>query len=69
MNVLMFIVCVAIGVVDQIDNGVASVEINNGGQFETVDVPLKDIPCAIKEGGEIIFTVDKDGKEKIRCLK
>jgi hypothetical protein len=69
MNILMFIMCVAIGVVDQIDNGVASVEVNNGGQFETIEVPLKDIPCTVREGGEILFTVDRDGSEKIRCLK
>jgi|1_EtaG_2_1085319.scaffolds.fasta_scaffold145671_2 hypothetical protein len=69
MNILMFIMCVAIGVVDQIDNGVASVEVNNGGQFETIEVPLKDIPCTVREGGEILFTVANDGSEKIRCLK
>ena len=64
MNVLMFIVCVAIGVVDQIDNGVASVEINNGGQFETVAVPLSDIPCVIKEGGKLSSRLTRMGKKK-----
>ena len=69
MNILMFIMCVAIGVIDQIDNGIASVEINSGGQFEIIEVPLADIPCAIREGEEIIFTTTENGSEKIRCLK
>tara|TARA_Y100000593_G_scaffold41785_1_gene80126 strand:+ start:591 stop:812 length:222 start_codon:yes stop_codon:yes gene_type:complete len=58
----------AIGIVDAIDGDYATVEVNNYGNFEYVDVKLTDIPCDIKEGSELLFTEDKDNQRVITCL-
>ena len=58
----------AIGIVDTIDGDYATVEVNNYGNFEYVDVKLTDIPCDIKEGSELLFTEDKDSQRVITCL-
>tara|TARA_B100000029_G_scaffold412688_1_gene415409 strand:+ start:179 stop:400 length:222 start_codon:yes stop_codon:yes gene_type:complete len=58
----------AIGIVDTIDGDYATVEVNNYGNFEYVDVKLTDIPCDIKEGSELLFTEDKDNQRVITCL-
>ena len=69
MNVLVFVMFMAIGIVDQINGEVATVEVDNRGKLELIDVPLTNIPCPIREGEEILFTTARDGSEKIRCLK
>jgi len=69
MNILLLAMFVAIGVVDQINGEFVSVEINNRGKLEMIDVSLKDIPCPIREGEEILFTTDRSGEKRIRCLK
>jgi hypothetical protein len=58
----------AIGIVDTIDGNYATVEVNNYGNFEYVDVKLTDIPCDISEGSELLFTEDKDNQRVITCL-
>tara|TARA_R100000008_G_scaffold72139_1_gene50174 strand:- start:433 stop:663 length:231 start_codon:yes stop_codon:yes gene_type:complete len=68
MKHILFIVWAAIGMVDSIDGGVASVEILNRGNYEYINVEIKDIPCSVNEGDEILFTEDEDGNRKIQCI-
>ena len=68
MKHILFIVWVAIGMIDSVDGNFASVEILNHGRYEYVSVNLNDIPCKVVEGDEVVFTEDKKGKRKIRCI-
>ena len=68
MKHILFIVWVAIGMVDSIDGNFASVEILNRGKYEYINVNLNDIPCTVGEGDEILFTEDEDGTRKIECI-
>jgi len=68
MKHILFSMLVAIAVVDSIEGDFASVEVLNRGRYEYIDVKLKDIPCTIREGDEIVFTEDEKGKRKIRCI-
>ena len=65
---ILFIAWVAIGMVDSIDGDFASVEILNRGNYEYINVEIKDIPCSVNEGDEILFTEDEDGNRKIQCI-
>tara|TARA_B100001123_G_C15121269_1_gene951451 strand:- start:36 stop:269 length:234 start_codon:yes stop_codon:yes gene_type:complete len=65
---ILFIAWVAIGMVDSIDGDFASIEIMNRGKYEYINVKLKDIPCTVNEGDEILFTEDESGNRKIECV-
>ena len=66
INICVFLS--AIGIIDTIDGDYATVEVNNLGKFEYVEVKLSDIPCEVKEGSELLFTEDKDNQRVITCL-
>jgi len=68
MKHIIFSVLVAIAIVDSIDGNFARVEMQNRGKYEYIDVNLKDIPCVVREGDELLFTEDKRGKRKIKCI-
>tara|TARA_Y100000296_G_scaffold14085_1_gene16505 strand:- start:615 stop:845 length:231 start_codon:yes stop_codon:yes gene_type:complete len=68
MKHILFIAWVAIGMIDSVDGNFASVEILNRGKYEYINVNLKDIPCTVGEGDEILFTEDGEGKRKIECI-
>ena len=65
---VLFILWAAIGMVDKIDGNFATVEISNRGKYEYIDVKLGNIPCIVREGDELLFTEDEDGKRKIECI-
>ena len=68
MKHILFIAWAAIGMVDSVDGNVANVEILNRGKYDYINVKLKDIPCSVREGDEILFTEDEDGNRKIQCI-
>tara|TARA_Y100000034_G_C6601713_1_gene261789 strand:- start:196 stop:417 length:222 start_codon:yes stop_codon:yes gene_type:complete len=58
----------AIGIVDTIDGDFATVEVNDRGKFDYIEVKLTDIPCEVREGSELLFTENKDNQRVITCL-
>ena len=68
MKHILFVLWAAIGMIDSINGNFARVEIQNRGKYEYIDVNLKDIPCDVREGDELLFTEDKKGKRKIECI-
>jgi hypothetical protein len=68
MKHLLFILWAAVGMVDSINGNYANVEILNRGKIEYINVNLKDIPCTVGEGDEILFIEDDEGKRKIECV-
>ena len=68
MKHMLFVLWVAIGMIDSINGNYASVEVTNGGRIEHINIKLKDIPCKVEEGDEILFTEEDNGKRKIECI-